>query len=95
MKSIKIISITDQGKIALEQCIVEGMKEGKASKMMFKMLGYTQEVVENNPLIVEITLKRKVFQKILKAQDMINKIESIMRENKAIQDIDYKIEVID
>lgn len=93
MKSVKITARTENGKIAIERALHEGIKQDRRSRFLFKMLGYTQEIISREPFIVMVSLTKKVYQQIIKAQDIANKIQEALTENDAKKDTDYLIEV--
>jgi len=95
MKSIKIITKSDKGKLALEHHIAETTKLKKRTKLAFKMLGYTQEVTNMEPYTVEITLTNKYFQHLVKASDVLAKVSEAMGENGALLERDYIYEVVE
>lgn len=92
MKEIKIISKTGKGVLAMEHHIQESMKLKKPEKLMWKMMGYTQDVTEN-PYTIILTIKNRAFQQLLKPEDMIRKIDEALNENGAIKNRDYYITV--
>lgn len=92
MKSVKIIAVNNKGKMALEHHVFESLKASKKNKLMFKMLGYSQEVISDNPYTLELSLRQKTFQVLVKCEDICKKIEEALNENGAIRGRDYILE---
>ena len=93
MKQATITTKTDKGEKALQIHIEESFKVAKTKKLMFKMLGFSQEVISQKPLVLKIELRKKVYQTLVQSKDFMQTIESAMLENGAKKDIDYIIEV--
>lgn len=78
---MKIQALTDKGKIAIEQHLSESNRK--------KKLVFTQEVISEDPYILEIRL-RPVFAKMVRFEDLKRPIMEAMAQNGAT-DEDYLI----
>lgn len=92
MKEITLTALTPIGEKALEQNQKESMKLKLKEKMMFKLMGYTQEyMTDPKRAILRITNQRysaSDFLKIIKKEI----IESL-KKNGAKINIDYTMEI--
>lgn len=93
MKAIKIISKTEVGKIAIEQHVAETQKIGWKERMMFKQLGFSQKIISHNPTILELELKNHRLTSVIKPEHFCLQIEETLKDNGAVKDTDYMIEV--
>jgi ABC-type proline/glycine betaine transport system substrate-binding protein len=92
-KIILIQAKTNKGKKALEQHNKETAKIGIQQKLIFKAAGYSQKIINTNPVILELTIRNNQIQKPLFLQLMIETIGEALKENGAEKDKDYRIEV--
>ena len=92
MKSISIISQTETGKRAIEQHLIEVAKSRK-SKFPVKAMGYKFLITSEDPKILEISLTKKIFQRLVRSPDFRNMIAREMKEYGAELDKDYRLEV--
>lgn len=92
MRAIKIIAISEAGTIAINKHIAESFRLKRREKMTFTMLGFKQEIISQNPLILELSMNNRIGQ-LVKADDFSSRIQESLKENNAMRDIDYRIEV--
>ena len=92
MNNLKIIAKTEEGKKAINQHISESHKQKLHVKIMFKQMGYHQELINTDPLTLEITLKNKRLGGMIKKEHFVREITEALKLNGAIMDIDYSIE---
>jgi hypothetical protein len=93
LKRVTIIAKTQAGKEAIEKHIEESFKVGKIKKTMFKMMGFSQETITQNPLTLKIELSNKHYQALIKPEHFILPIIDALKENGAIKNKDYTIKV--
>ena len=90
MISLTITALTPAG----EKAIITHFKESKKVIIMAQMLGYKQELGKGNPLRLYFRITRKELQVLLKEEDLKNKVIEAFKDNGAILDVDYSINVI-
>lgn len=90
---LKIKACSDAGKIAIEQHLEESRKLRRDKRMMFRMLGFTQEITNQDPLTLEIRLSHNHLARMVKPDHLTREIEEAMLKNKACLHSDYTIEV--
>lgn len=91
MKNFYIIALNETGTKALEQHIAESMKEPRRNKLMFKLMGYTQKVINLDPYTIEIEINNKRLAQFLEPRDFARKVVETMTKNGAKEEIDYII----
>ena len=64
MREVKIITKTRNGELALKEHYVESLKLKTIHKIQFRAMGYKQEILEEKPFTMVITIKNKYFQKL-------------------------------
>lgn len=89
MKEIKVIAKTFKGRVAIEQHVHESITTKKKDKLMFRLMGYRQEVIKTEPYTLLIQLKNKVYQNLVKCKDVENLINDTLNKNGAKKDRDY------
>lgn len=90
LKEVRIIGITPLGEQAIKEKIKEGLEEGRVKRAMFKMLGYTQDFIEN-PFTIIFKINNKVYQKLLNIDYFKSVLKDVMNEAGAIEEEDYLI----
>lgn len=93
MKKIILIPKTIKGRKAFEKHL-EGSKKMKLKeKMMFKVAGYKQNVISQEPLIIELEIHNKRFEQPTFIDLIQIEIKKALKKNGAIIDEDYSITV--
>lgn len=95
MREIKITALTEKGKEAIKGHLEESAKLKWHERMMFKNLGYVQEVISKEPFIFVLELRKKIYQQLVRGSDMATQLANTLHENGATKDIDYTMEVVD
>ncbi len=93
MKGIKLIAISKKGKEALQHHIKDSVKLPWNQRVMFKQLGWSQIVTQEDPFTVEISLSNKRVRAIVKAEHITAEIQSVLKSQGALIDTDYTMEV--
>lgn len=94
MKEIKITALTEPAVKAIRQNMEESKKLRMAHRMQFKMMGYRQDIVCEDPVVLSITLTNSRFRQLVQAEDIVRKAKEMMLKNGASEE-DYTIEVIE
>jgi len=92
MRSLKLITLTVKGREALQQHLKESATLTRRKKIMFKMLGWHQEIISEEPLTLYIELRKEAFAKMVRTSDIKREIEMTMALNGANSGEDYIIE---
>lgn len=91
IKSFRVMCLTSKGEEALQRNLDEFARLPPQSKLMLKTL-YTREV-SHNPLTLLMRIKNNVLAAQLDPHDVKRKLELSMKNEGAVKNVDYKIEV--
>lgn len=92
MKEIIITASTEKGKKAIEQNQKESMKLKLKEKSMFKLMGYSQEYLENpKRAILRIKNPRYSTEEFIKV--IKKEIIQSIKKNGAVEGRDYDIKI--
>lgn len=94
MKEVKIICLTDIGKRALEIHLKESIKLRWDQKQMFKLLGFSQNVTNQDPFTLSLVLTNRRLSSQIQPDHFTGIIKTCLETNGAKEDIDYKFEVL-
>jgi len=93
MKKIFITALTERGTTALKLHISDGRKLNKKARLMWKLLGWKQEIIKDYPLTLTVELTNKAFSKMVTTNDSIKKIHEALKQNGALYPVDYRIDL--
>jgi hypothetical protein len=88
---ITIIAKNEKGTLALQQHIKECVKLGKVQRFALRQLGYSQEVICDDPLTLQIYSKPGSIFSLAKPKHIIQEIDEAMKKNGADILTDYEI----
>jgi hypothetical protein len=91
IRSFKIIALTKKGEEVLTNNLNEYHKLPPQGKLMWKAL--FRRTVTNDPLTLDVKVKNSTLGNMLNPEDVIRKLKESMKNEKARENIDYKIEV--
>jgi len=94
MKEVKIITMTPIGRAALEGHLKESARMRWDQKQMFRLLGFSQNVISQDPFTVSLFLSNRRLSQQIQPDHFTGIIDAALESNGAKKDIDYKLELI-
>lgn len=95
MKKIIITALTKWGSAALNRHIREAKRLSRKQRLIFKLAGFKQEVINIDPYTIELTIKNRFIDNPSYIESIITEITNALKHNAANKDQDYTIKIIE
>ena len=93
MKEIIITAKSEAGVGALKTHFEESIKLSKVHKVQFRLMGFRQEVVSEDPFTLKISITNSYYRQVLRPESFLVQIHEALASNGA-NSKDYDVEVI-